>query len=443
MNRPNILFLHVDQLNLRAIAATGCREVATPNIDRILGRGVFFRHCAVSNPICMPSRTSWYTGLMSEEHGQLTNARKYDIDPSIADIGPLVARGGYDSVYMGKWHVAKPEEKSFQVRFNGHVHGEVGDAFIARAAEAFLAAPRRERPFFLNLGLLNPHDCCMWGYNFTPCPPAKFGLARRMAAELPELPPNHRLPAYPTMRGVPADPTQGAWSDLDWRFYMYSYHRQVEMADVEIGRILDALDHSRYADDTVLIFSSDHGDGLAQHYHYGKDCLFDHSVMVPLVVAPPGVAARQDSIHPVSSIDVTATICDYAGVDPLPGRRGLSLRPLVEGKPASWRAYAAATAVATRLRMVRTPDAKLINDRVTNEYALYDLTVDPWETKNVAGEPARARELARLKGYLDGNEATYRYAPQTERMLRLWEAIAAGRLDGRRTMAGAALTSDT
>jgi arylsulfatase A-like enzyme len=423
--RPNLLFLHVDQLNLFALGANGCADVATPNLDRLWARGVSFRHSSVANPICSPSRTCWYTGLMSEEHGQLTNDRRYAIDPATADIGPLFRRGGYDAVYMGKWHIAKPAERSFDVQFNGHVHGELGDAYTARAAEAFLANRQGGRPFFLNVGLLNPHDSCMWAYNFTPCSPAKFGQGARLEGQLPALPPNHRLPAYPSIAAAPVDPTGGVWSDRDWRYYLYSYYRQVEMVDAEVGRILDALEHSRFADNTVLVFASDHGDGLAQHFHYGNDCLFDHSVMAPLVVVPPGATAgRRDETHMISSIDVTATLCDYAGLDPLPGRRGLSLRPLVENRPAAWRPYAAASAAECRLRMIRTPAHKLIHDRVTNDYALYDLANDPWEMSNVARDAAQAAALAQLKLQLSANEATYHYAPQAARMVHRWAQIA-------------------
>jgi len=418
MKRPNILFLHLDQLNLGAIGVNGCRYVSTPNIDRLFARGVSFRHSCVANPVCTPSRTCWYTGLMSEEHGQLANDAEFDIDPAIADIGPLVRRGGYDPVYMGKWHIAKPVEKSFDLEFNGHQHGEVGDAFTARAAEAFLANREGNKPFFLNVGLFNPHDCCMWAYTFFPCPPAKFSLARGLIDELPELPPNHRLSAHPTFAsGAAADPTGGRWSDLHWRYYMYCYYRSVEMADAEVGRIVDALENSRFADNTLLIFASDHGDGLAQHYHYGKACVLDHSVIAPIVLVDPTVRGRRDDTHMVSNIDVTATICDYAGVDPLPGRRGLSLRPLVEGRNPPWRPYAASTTARSRERMIRTPEYKLINDRVTREYVLYDLVKDPWEMRNVSADPAHAGTLARLRIVMDDNEATYHFARNTVRML--------------------------
>lgn len=259
------------------------------------------------------------------------------------------------------------------------------------------------------------------GAQFSPCPPAKFSLAPGLVDQLPPLPPNHRLSAHPTILPAPADPTHGRWTDMDWRYYLYCYQRQVEMVDAEIGRIVAALEQSAAAQDTLLVFASDHGDGRAQHYHYGKDCILDPSVMAPLVIVHPELAGRRDTAHIVSSIDVTATLCDYAEVDPLPGRRGLSLRPLLEGRSAPWRRYAASTTAKSRERIIRTASHKLLHDRVTNEYVLYDLARDPWEMNNLAGDPAESGTLAQLKAYMDENDAACRYAPQTVRMLELWE----------------------
>jgi choline-sulfatase len=393
-------------------------------MDRIVEGGTWFRQSCIANPVCCPSRTSWYTGLMSEEHGQLTNNAEFNIDPATEDIGPQVKSGGYDSIYMGKWHVAKPVGKSFDLEFNGHGHGELGDAWTARAAEAFLANREGDKPFFLNIGLLNPHDCCMWTDTFTPCGPGKFSLAEKMRDELPELPPNHYLSAHPTvLTGAAADRSEGRWKDLDWRYYMYCYYRNVEMVDAEVGRVYDALINSRFRDNTVLIFASDHGDGLAEHYHYGKDCILEHSVMAPLVVVDPTARAHRDMEHMVSNIDVTATICDYAGVDPLPGRKGLSLRPLVQGKSPPWRAYAASTTSESRERIVRTTELKLLNDRLTQAYMLYDLVMDPWEMRDVAGDPAYAERLRQMKAHMDEYEASCHLAPQVVRMLEHWEQM--------------------
>jgi len=418
MSRPNIVFLHIDQQHLKAISANGCKYVSTPNIDRLIQRGVSFDHCVMANPLCMPSRSSWYTGLMPEEHGQLSNAAP-NMDESIADIGPLITSGGYDSVYFGKWHIARDIVKSFNLRFRGHQAGEMGDAYTARAAEAFLANRQGDKPFFLNIGLLNPHDCTSWVPKNYANGPVKRNMIPILEDQLPLLPPNHYLSSNPTAHGDP-DPTRGLWTDLDWRYYMYCYYRHVEMADAELDRIISAVENSRFADNTLFIFASDHGDGLAEHYHFGKAIPMDSALIAPLVVIHPGVHARRDTTHVVSNIDVTATICDYAGVDPLPGRRGLSLRPLLEEKKTDWRPFAASCPINGKVRLVRTADHKLINDRISNEYVMYDLVKDPWEMKNVVADPAYAGTLAQLKGYMDKNEAAYHYAPSVIQRFETW-----------------------
>jgi choline-sulfatase len=420
MSRPNIIFLHIDQQNTTAIGANGCALAETPTMDRIFARGVSFDQCVMANPLCMPSRASWYTGLMPEEHGQIANAPPF-MDISVQDIGPLVTSGGYDSIYMGKWHLARDVGKSFDMRFRGHPNGEEGDAYVARAAEAFLANREGDKPFFLNIGLLNPHDCCAWcESNPRPFGPSKRSLAQGMVDQLPALPPNHYLNAFPTQKG-PIDPTRGRWTDLDWRFYMYCYYRHVEMADAELDRIFSAFENSRFRDNTIFIFASDHGEGLAHHYHFGKQSPMDPSLMAPLVIIDPAVKSRRDAAHVVSSIDLTATICDYAGVDPLPGRRGLSLRPLIEEKKTDWRAFAPSCPQDGMVRLVRTVEHKLLNDRKTNEYVLYDLVKDPLEMRNVINDPAYAQTLAQLKGYMDRNEATYHYAPTVIQTFEAWQ----------------------
>jgi choline-sulfatase len=426
MSRPNIIFLHIDQQNLKAIGAHGCAYASTPAMDRMLGRAVSFDHCVMANPLCMPSRSSWYTGLMPEEHGQIMNAPPY-MDESIADIGPLVASGGYDSIYMGKWHLARDVTKSFDLLYRGHPNGEQGDAYVARSAEAFLATRQGDKPFFLNIGLLNPHDCCAWaGAAHTSTGVVKSSLIPGMVDQLPPLPPNHYLNAFPTGHRPFIDPTRGKWSDLDWRYYMYCYYRHVEMVDAELERIFSALENSRFADNTLLIFASDHGEGLAQHYHYGKQSPMDHSLIAPLAFIHPGLKPRRDTSHVISSIDVTATICDFAGVDPLPGRRGLSIRPLLDEKKTGWRAFAPACPMDGQVRLVRTTEHKLINDRITNEYVMYDLVKDPWEMKNVVADPAYSQTLAQLKTYMDQNEATYHFAPSTIVTFENWRKSGKG-----------------
>ena len=134
------------------------------------------------------------------------------------------------------------------------------------------------------------------------------------------------------------------WSDTVWHYYVWSYHRQVEMVDASIGRILDALENSPHADNTLIVFTSDHGDGMAHHRLFHKLSFYDGSLRVPLIVSWPGQVAENhvDRTHLASGFDLTPTLCDYAGTAPPPEQRGLSLRPVIKGRNPSWRDYVVA-----------------------------------------------------------------------------------------------------
>jgi len=404
MNKPNIIFLHVDQLNRRSVGAWGGTEgnVQTPNLDRLAGMGTVFETCYVTVPQCLPCRTSWYTGLSPEQSGVTFNGTRVHLPTDLPDLGSQLKAAGYDSVYMGKWHVPRPVEHTFDVRHAGSKLGELSDAAVARTTEAFIAHRKPEDgPFFLNIGLTNPHDICYW--NREPLGPQKTPIIPLLDEELPLLPPNHRSVSGSRSADQPD------WSDLYWRFYSYSYYRFVEMVDAEIGRIIDAVQHSRFTDNTVIVFASDHGQGNGEHMRLTKNTLYEHGVNVPLIICAPGsLPGRCDSSTLVSGLDIPATICDYAGADLMPECRGRSLRPIVEGRsPEGWRDYVTASTAQLKSHMIRKGDMKLICDRESGLYELYDLARDPWEITNLADRPDAAETVKRMETLLVQHRSTF------------------------------------
>jgi arylsulfatase A-like enzyme len=184
------------------------------------------------------------------------------------------------------------------------------------------------------------------------------------------------------------------------------------MVDAEIGRILDALEDSEHSADTVVVFTSDHGEGRARHQMVTKGYLYDEAAKVPLVVSWPGEIGegRRDQKHLVSGLDFAPTVCDYAGIAPPPKFRGRSLRPLLEGQNVAWREFVVASSAITG-RMVRTADYKYIaySDDPTDQ--LFDMKDDPWETKNLAGEAEHASIVADHRKLLAEYEAPFELAP--------------------------------
>jgi arylsulfatase A-like enzyme len=262
----------------------------------------------------------------------------------------------------------------------------------------------------LSLGFLQPHDCCYWVFAHRD----DIGALPYPAIEddLPPLPGNfdYDVEEPPTLRKHLTNVRRGTsnWSPLHWRYYLWSYYRHVEMEDAEIGRALDALEDSKFASDTLIVFTADHGDGLARRRLVSKWFPYDEAARVPLVVCSPGAedGGRIDDAHVVSGLDVAPTLCDFAGIDAPPNARGRSLRPLVEDRSTEWREFVVVESNITG-RLVRTPEFKLVTYAGETPDQLFNMKRDPWEKRNLAGEPRYAETVADLKARLEDWESRF------------------------------------
>lgn len=415
---PNLLFMHLDQWYWDAASAFGCTYVRTPNIDRLAAQGTSFSLSYSANPVCCPARACWYTGRASSENGVVMNDQ-WPIAPEMPDLGQWLSGRGYDSVYAGKWHVTgRNFTQSFRVLTPGSGIGEVTDCAVARAAEGFLRSrPASAKPFFLNVGFLQPHDCCYWVFEHG----AGETLTRLgpLPADLPPLPANHghceHEPA-PIAQRRSKRAGDAVWSADHWRWYLWNYYRMVEMADAEVGRVLDALDDAGLAQDTLVVLTSDHGDGLGRHGLTSKMFLYDEAARVPFIASCPGrvQSGVRDTRHLVSGLDVAPTLCDIAGVEGLPKARGLSLWPLLEGRSdAPWREFLVSDTFRTG-RMVRTPEYKYIAYAGDPATQLFDLRRDPGELKNLAADASQADTVRDLARRLSAWERTLDILPLKE-----------------------------
>ena len=406
---PNLLFIQSDQLSIRALSAHGNPFVHTPNMDRLAKRGVSFRLSYSANPVCCPARSVWYTGRTSSETGVVMN--EWPIKEDMPDLGQWFGARGYEPVYAGKWHIpGRNFNKSFRVLTAGHFVGEHGDAAVSRSAEGFFRGFKGDKPFFLSLGFLQPHDCCYYAWELRD-DPSDLPYPE-LADKLPPLPGNfHFNMQEPEKVRVPWRENKfwaflRDWSETKWRYYIWGYYRHVEMVDAEIGRALDALEDSGLAENTVIVFTADHGDGMGCHRTVQKGFLYEEAAAVPFIVSCPGRVAEgvQDTTHLVSGLDFAPTLCDYAGIEAPPKARGRSLRPLLEQKPTEWRNFLVSESGITG-RMVRAADYKLITYQNDPVEQLFDMKNDPWETKNLAGESRCADVMKDLKKQLEGWEA--------------------------------------
>jgi len=404
MKKPrNVVFIHVDQLMTNVLSCYGeedantpAKFTSTPGIDEIASKGRRFVNSYCAGPQCVPSRTSWFTSRTVAETGVLRN--QFVMKPDFPELGNWVRnQADYLTVYAGKWHVSKLKvENGFEVLDPGTQYGEGKDAGVARSVMAFLNNYDGEKPFFLSAGLLNPHDCCFLGEY------GKYGLKdRAIDGEL-------ETPATPLPKNFigmhPAKAKKKKRTEEDWRYYLYQYSRQTEMIDSLVKRIWDTLKASKFADDTLFIFSSDHGEGAAFKGKRSKGYLDDNTMRVPLIVEGPGVKQGVDRTHMVNGIDIGPTVCELAGCECMPGVTvAKSLWPLIQGQELSDREYTVCESAKGGFGASIITKKYQCNFRDSGEYELYDREKDPFQMNNLAspeaGKVIKDQHLVHLKDY--------------------------------------------
>jgi arylsulfatase A-like enzyme len=407
--RPNILFLFADDQRADTIAAWGNKYIQTPTLDRLVERGYSFRnnYCFGSNSgaVCVPSRAM----LMSGRTWLDVNANLN----GVTLLPELLRENGYTVFATGKWHNGQPSfHRAFgrgksvffggmndhtQVHvadveggrvFNQRVAGRFSSEEFADRAIEFLESHRDAAPFFCYVAFTAPHD--------PRNPPEKY---REMYYQRrPPLPANF-LPQHPfdngLMRGMrdenlaPYPRTKEVISDQ-----LCEYYGHITFLDEQIARILAALERTGRAQNTIIIYTADHGLALGSHGLLGKQSLYEHSMKSPLVIAGPGVRHGETRAF-TYLFDLFPTICGLAGVN-LPEKvAGESLQPIWTGARKEIR-ESVFLPFQTLIRSVRDKRWKLIVYPPINHRQLFDLQNDPDEIHDLAADPKNAREIDRL-----------------------------------------------
>jgi len=412
--KPNILFIITDQQGLNTISSLGCRNVRTPAMDDLAENGVSFTESYCTNPLCSPSRSSLFTSRMPSETGVIYNG--IGVIPSIPNMGQWFTQQGYECVYAGKWHLWHPHPwkiPGFKVLPTGiNNQGMIGDSAISRVCQGYLRNRSGSNPFLLVASFVQPHDICGWVSMHSNSTDKSSCMAIADEA-LPELPSNFHFDAHAPNQ-IRKFQGRLSWTKQQWRYYLWSYYRQVEMVDAEIGRLLQALNDLDQVNNTLIVFTSDHGEGMAHHKTVLKNFLYDEAAKVPLVVSWPGHLQENvvNRSHLVSGLDIMPTLCDYAGIGVPPKIQGRTLRPLLENKICSWREFLIAE-VQKVGRMVRTSEFKYITYQGDPIEQLFDMKSDPGETKNLIDDSRYASTLADHQKMLQQWENGLERAPLT------------------------------
>lgn len=438
--QPNVLFISSDDLN-NDLGCYGHPLVKSPNIDRLAKRGVKFDRAYTQFPLCSPSRSSMMTGLRPD------TTKVYDLQkhfretlPDVVTMSQLFQKNGYFAARVGKiYHYGNPgqigtdgldDAPSWQVRVNPRGVDKDEEKLLTNltpkrglgASLSFYASPapdeehtdgkvaletiklleqNKDKPFFIAAGFYRPH-----------CPyiaPKKYfdlyPLDKIKAAQ--DVPGEHE-------RLFPAALQTPDWNfgvdELGQRQSIQAYYASITFLDTNVGKLLEALDRLGLAENTIVVFWSDHGYLLGQHGQWHKQSLFEGSARTPLILAGPGVTAKgKASGRTVEAVDFYPTLADLSGLKGAPTNlAGKSLRPLLKNPNAKWDRPA-----YTQQRRGNAQNGFFMGYSVRNEryrytewdqgrkgVELYDYDRDPNELHNVANDPKYAKIVAQMKQLL-------------------------------------------
>lgn len=433
--QPNILFIFTDDQAPELVGAWN-PEIHTPHLDGLAERGTTFSHTfnqgSWTPAVCVASRTMLVTGAQlwhgaaycsrrnNRDHNSPRDMPEYRIgERPRPDLWPVLMRqAGYETYFTGKWHVEGPPHEQFdhvrhprggmpaqtEIRYQRTFAEDEPDTWspydkelggywaggthwsevTADDAIGFLNHARNlDKPFFMYIAFNAPHDPWQSPKEFVDLYPV----------EDMSLPPNF-LPEYPYNEEIGSgrwlrDERLGPYPRTEHavRVSRAEYYAITSHLDREIGRILEALERTGQAENTYILFTSDHGLAVGQHGLFGKQNMYDHSMRVPMIIAGPGIPAGKTVDAMVYLQDVMPTSLELAGI-PIPEHVNFkSLLPLAQGETTESPYQAMYGAYFSAQRMIRTDDYKMMIYPSINRVRLYDMKNDPWEKHDLAHDP--------------------------------------------------------
>jgi choline-sulfatase len=406
-------------------------------MDYIANNGIRFTRAYTSNPVCSPARISMMTGRFPgyfndnnekqvRENAGAMRVSEVSREVKSTTIAAYVKQAGYDLVFGGKEHLPlslTPTALGF-----ADITNNERDILAAEAADYI--RQKHDKPYFMIVSLINPHDICYMAIrDFAVSEEAKAIIANGKtevatldkALQLPEgiskeqffeeycppLPPNFEpqeeeakaigslLDRRPFRRSA-----REKYTEEQWRMHRWAYARLTEVVDAQIQVVLDALKESGQEENTLVIFSSDHGDNDASHKMEHKTVLYEESANIPFAAMWKGhiPAGQVNTKNLVSNgLDLLPTVCDYAGIKAQADPRGKSLRPLFEGKNVEWRKTLAVEGEISRMVVSEEGYKYVRYDAVGDEERLMDLNEDPYEKTHFTNEVAHSPVLNELR----------------------------------------------
>jgi arylsulfatase A-like enzyme len=434
--RPNIVFMISDDHRYNAVHCCGNAIVKTPSLDALANGGVCFRETRIlggeSGAVCVPSRACVHTGVnpfRALTHTGKNNKAGRTIEPGLALLPETLRNAGYHTFATGKWH---NDTDSFTRAFcdganlffggmsdhwkvplhryrpDGDYSSEeayVGDKFSSElfreAAVQFIEKYDREQPFFLYVAFTSPHD--------PRTPPPQY--AEMYDPEAIPLPGNF-MEDHPFDNGdlyTTRDEKLADWprDPQVIRQHIADYYGMITHMDAQIGRILDALREKGLAENTIVVYTADHGVSIGQHGLMGKQNVYDHSIRVPLMLSGPGIPAQPHHHALTYSYDLFPTLCELTSI-PIPATvESKSLVPLIHGEQSKIR-DSVFTVYRDIQRTVSDGEWKLIRyyraktrEAGADRLQLFHLIEDPEEKNDLARVPEHREQIHRLARHME------------------------------------------
>lgn len=421
-DRPNVLFIVVDDLNHWVGYLGRNPQTSTPNIDKLALRGVRFTHSYCAAPVCNPSRAAVMSGMRPGTTGIYNNNDDYRPVIPPEKCLPATFRGaGYVTLGAGKiYHEGYPrhEEWDEYLAKEGGDPKPKGDDGVGGIKFAPLdcedsdladwkiadygiseLGKKHDKPFFLSIGFHKPH--MPWNV-----PRKWYDLHPLNTIELPP----HRdddlsdIPPAGIRMAKPEGDHAKILASGRWKDAVQGYLAAISYCDMNVGRVLDALDKSAYKDNTIIVFWGDHGWHLGEKQHWRKFALWEEATRAPLIWAVPGVTKPGALCErAVDFMTIYPTLCDLCGISAPGHLEGRSIKSLL-ADPQSTGAGPALTTHEFKNHAVRTEGWRLIRYADGSE-ELYDETADPYEFTNLATNPEQVARKAELEKYLPTKDA--------------------------------------
>ncbi|MEP3481789.1 MAG: sulfatase [Fuerstiella sp.] len=424
---PNVLLISIDDLNDWVGCLQGHPQAMTPNIDRLAKMGTLFTNAHCQSPVCNPSRASMMTGRYPHTSGIYFLSPDLKQAPVLQDLKTMpevFADNGYRTLATGKLFHSKdkrffqqyqpsggfgPRPKTKLSQPHGHPLWDWGaypedetsmPDFKAAQWAAGQLKQKSDKPFFMGVGFYRPHVPMY-------APQKWFDLHPRKSIQLPLVNDADRSDLSPyaiTLTNTNHVAPKHEWITEagQWQHAVQSYLASVSFADHCLGLVLDALEASPHADNTIVVLFSDHGFHLGEKQRWAKRSLWENGTRVPLIICAPGVAKNQRTQQPSELLDIFPTLLELASLPKDDTQEGQSLVPLLKNPERNWN-HPAITSFGKGNFSIRSEHHRFIQ-YLDGSTELYDLRSDPHEWTNLATDQQFADVVTQHQKHIPANQ---------------------------------------